>query len=187
MKTLALTALLVAIAIAAPPRTEAQDFGFDPPTEATDPALPPGTTFAIGMPGPWAMPPRHIQPTTMQFPTGVSSGVTPTVDGSMVARYDTRVNTLVGGPISGVPSAGAPRGPHSRSRGPHSRSTANGDPADGEVWLTERDIRMEEPALAQPPEPSKMLRTIVTDDAYRAQRLTELIRRAAEAASDGER
>ena len=47
--------------------------------------VPPGTTFAIGMPGPWAMPPRHIQPTTMQFPTGVSSGVTPTVDGSMVA------------------------------------------------------------------------------------------------------
>jgi hypothetical protein len=121
------------------------------------PAVPAGTTFAIGMPSPWTLPPRQIQP-TLQQPTATSAAGMTTIDRSMVSRRNTRMNTLV------------------------SETPPDDSPQDhAEVLLTESDIRLEQPALAQPPHPSTILRTIVTDEALRADRLVELLQHAAQA------
>lgn len=124
--------------------------------------VPAGTIFSIGMPAPWSLPQRQIQP-TMQPPTAINTAAMVTVDPSMASRRDTRINTMVGGLAQNDGS----------------------DNADGEVLLDEDDIRLEQPTIAQPPEPGTLLRTIATDEMYRAARLAELLRRAAQATRGG--
>jgi hypothetical protein len=83
-------------------------------------------------------------------------------DPSMAGRYDMRVNTLVGGLADDV-----------RRDGNQTATSEEGE------W------RLEQTARALPPEPATLLRTIATDNEYRAQRLAELLQRAAQATRGG--
>jgi hypothetical protein len=130
--------------------------------------VPAGTVFAIGMPGPWTMPPRQIQP-ALQPPASngmMNPGVTDEAPHPL--RRDTRVNTLVGGPAAMpvVPAAHANVNVTRENDDDPERSDA------------------EKPMSLPPPDPSTILRTIATDEAYRTQRLAELLEHAVRAMRD---
>ena len=136
--------------------------------EGTFAVIPPGTIYSIGMPGPDMLPWRYTTPPTLlaldgqQAPGAAYSPMErhPEVRGvSSLDRIVSRRDTQ--SPNGEWDSTGAP---------------------DQIVDVPPRHERVR----ATPPEPSTFLRTIVTDDAYRTQRLAELLQVALKA-SQGER
>lgn len=134
------------------------------------PVVPAGAVFSIGIPSQGALPLLGLTGPTLQNLDSFSSTLEP------LARNERRsmVMTAV-------------------SNRTVSRRDAEAFPdewnADGAPDLNPQDAYLEQPQYqvvrAKPPEPSTFLKTVVTDDAVRNQRLAELLQQALRAAQEG--
>jgi len=142
------------------------------PTEKGDMAaiVPPGTVFSIGMPGPWMYASRWVAGPTMVSLDGTNSSPAPVAPPSkrMPWAGSIPVNDRHDARLGGYASTG--------------EWTADGAPlltGDSSDDDSPNDLQI---TRATPPDPSTFLKTVVTDDAYRATRLAALLERAANAA-----
>lgn len=131
--------------------------------------VPPGTVYSIGMPGPWALNSRWIVTPNMLPMDGTRSPTAAAAPAGM--RY----------PIAGSEPVDDRRGIRQGGHATTGAWTSDGAPS-LEDGLQSGPI-MESPRLrqTQPPEPATFLKTVVTDDEYRARRLAELLQAAVEA------
>ncbi len=131
--------------------------------------VPPGTIYSIGPPGMWSMPSQWVQPPALAHLDAANAWRVPSVSAEVqLARAGT---TLV-------------------DRRRQARRETLGDSTH---WIGDDAQRADEVQSqsqapryeinrATPPEPSTFLTTIVTNDAYRASRLAELLEQAMRAA-----
>ncbi len=146
------------------------------PTEKGDMAaiVPPGTVFSIGMPGPWMYASRWVAGPTKVSLDGTNSSLAPVAPRSkrMPWAGSLPVNDRHDSRLGGYASTG--------------EWTADGAPlleGDSSDDTSPRDDL--QIARATPPHPSTFLKTVVTDDDYRAKRLAALLEKAASAARGG--
>ena len=147
---------------------------------ATDQGLtaqvPPGTFFTIGPPSNWMLPLRSLGPSLVLERADRVGGTSArsvaaqqgqagnalALDNRVALRQGILVNDELNTALTGTAEGGF---------------LVNDD---------NRPIELHQAVLATPPDPSGMLRTIVTDEAYRSQRLAELLHMAAKALRSGQ-
>jgi hypothetical protein len=130
-------------------------------------AVPPGTVYSIGMPGPSAFPWQYARGPTL---IGLDGRESPTAS---FAPTERRTNVGTAPALNRVISR---RGAQAAG----DEWNADGSPDLNPQALADHAPRYEI-ARATPPDPSTFLKTVVTDDAYRSRRLAELLQRALKA------
>lgn len=138
--------------------------------------VPPGTVFSIGMPGPWTLPSQWVQPPLLQPMGAAGHSKEPTI--SPDARR----------PWAGSAPIDNRRRDRRGSVSSNAAWSAEGAPPldDADVLAAAlRDVPQYQVARATPPEPATFLKSVATDDDYRARRLAELMDAALRAAQGG--
>ncbi len=134
--------------------------------------IPPGTVFAIGLPGRNTIPSNLLRPPMLVTLNGMETGlpIPPTSTERLPVSHSAPV---LNRPVSRRAAQVSP-----------DEWTTDGAPRMnvGEQALTRQEQRN---TRAKPPDPATFLKTVVTDDAYRSQRLAELLQQAAQASRAG--
>lgn len=131
--------------------------------------VPPGTVYSIGLPGPWALSSRWMVTPNMLPMDGTRSPTAAAAPAGM--RY----------PIVGSEPVDDRRGIRQGGHATTGAWTADGAPSLESGLQSGPVIESPRVQQTQPPEPSTFLKTVVTDDEYRARRLAELLQAAVEA------
>jgi hypothetical protein len=140
--------------------------------------VPPGTVFSIGIPGRWTLPSHWVQPPLLQ-PMG----------GAALRNDEPTISPDARRPWAGSAPIDSRRRGRRGAISPTAAWSAEGAPPldDADVLAAAfRDAPQYQVARATPPEPATFLKSVATDDDYRARRLAELMDAALRAAK-GER
>lgn len=141
--------------------------------------VPPGTTYSIGMPGPGSLPSAWTQPPHIQ---SLEAGAAPRAapQGNPAALPSSGHSTMAASTLVSDRINARRNTQVDDAQWPQDAAAAAGaDVADAETTRREKMVR------GKPPEAGRFLTTVVTDDAFRAHRLAELLQRATEAAKGG--
>lgn len=132
--------------------------------------VPPGTVFSIGMPSPWALPSAWLKgPELHRFDEAQSP--------NMLTTSSPNERQLMTDSGEAIDRTTARRDMMATT----DEWTALGRPVMNPDEIDANGVRRASVSRSSPPEPATFLKTIVTDDAYRARRLATLMEQAAKA------